>query len=55
MKFYQRISLITYLTVIILMVTMIEDTTLISLGERIALMIGLIVLFNMFIWPTKDD
>jgi len=54
MKFHQRISLITYLTVIIFMVTTTEDITLISLGERITLMIGLMVLFNIFIWPSGD-
>ena len=54
MKFHQRVSLITYLTVIIFVATA-KDMTSIGEGWRVVILIGLMLLFNIFIAHTKDD
>ena len=54
MKFHQRISLITYLTVIIFAATS-ECTVSISKGWGIVLVISLALLFNIFVAHTEDD
>jgi len=54
MKFHQRMSLIIYLTVIIFVATA-EDITSIGVGWRVVILIGMSLLFNIFVGRTEDD
>ena len=55
MKFYQRLGLVVYLTLIIIIMAMAEDIRNIDAYWRVAIIIATLISFNMFALPTKDD